>query len=73
MKTFLNDLKPFLKNFPDNNEIDTIEEIKNKSEVLHLGLDFSNFKARSDKKLIRQLFFGTIAGNMIKTLNYFLM
>lgn len=50
MKTFLNDLKPFLKNFPDNNEIDSIEEIKNKSEVLHLGLDFSNFKARSDQK-----------------------
>ena len=50
MKTFLNDLKHFLKNFPDNNEIDTIEEIKNKSNVLHLGLDFSNFKARSYQK-----------------------
>ena len=50
MKIFLNDLIPFLKNFPDNNEIDSIEEIKNKSQVLHLGLDFSNFKAKSDKK-----------------------
>ena len=50
MKTFLNDLKPFLKNFPDNNEIDSIEEIKNKSEVLHLGLDFSDFKTISYQK-----------------------
>ena len=38
-KTFLKDLKPFLKNFPDNNELETIEEIKNKSGVLYLGLD----------------------------------
>ena len=50
MKTFLNDLKPFLKNFPDNNEIDSIEEIKNKSEVLYLGLDFSDFKTISYQK-----------------------
>ena len=49
-KTFLKDLKPFLKNFPDNNELETIEEIKNKSGVLYLGLDFSNFKAKSDQK-----------------------
>ena len=50
MKTFLNNLKPFLKTFPDNNEISTIEEIKNKSDVLYIGLDFSNFKVRSDQK-----------------------
>ena len=50
LKTFLDDLKPFLKNFPDNNEINTIEKIKNKSNVLHLGLDFSNFKAISYQK-----------------------
>ena len=50
MKTFLNDLKPFLKNFPDKNELGTVEEIKNKSEVLYLGLDFSNFKNKSDQK-----------------------
>jgi glycosyltransferase involved in cell wall biosynthesis len=50
MKIFLNDLKPFLKNFPDNNETDTIEEIKNKSDVLDLGLDFSNFKSTSSQK-----------------------
>ena len=50
MKTFLSDLIPFLKNFPDNNELDTIEEIKNKSDVLYLGLDFSNFKDKPKKK-----------------------
>lgn len=50
MKTFLYNLKSFLKNFPDNNELSTIEEIKSKSNVLYLGLDFSNFKARSDQK-----------------------
>ena len=33
----------FLKNFPDNNELDTMNVIQNKSEVLYLGMDLSKF------------------------------
>ena len=50
LKTFLDDLAPFLKNFPDNNELNTIVKIKNKSDVLHVGLDFSKFKYKSIQK-----------------------
>lgn len=38
---FLKDLKPFLKMFPDNRDLKTIDAIKDKSEVLHLGVDLS--------------------------------
>lgn len=38
MKSFFKGLKSFLENFPDNNELRTIEEIYKKSQVLHLGL-----------------------------------
>ena len=43
MKSFFNDLYPFLKHFPDYNEIDNIEIIQNKSEVLHLALELEKF------------------------------
>ena len=33
----------FLKNFPDNNELETMNVIQNKSEVLYLGMDLSKF------------------------------
>ena len=39
MDSFYKDLKPFLKNFPDHNEIDSIQILKEKSQVLHIGLD----------------------------------
>ena len=40
---FLEELKNFLKNFPDNNELNTIEQIRIKSSTLHLGLDLQVF------------------------------
>lgn len=41
--SFLDALPNFLKGFPDNNELNTIEQIKAKSEVLYLGLDLKAF------------------------------
>jgi len=41
--SFLNALQPFLKHFPDFNELSTIDEIQRKSSVLPLGLDLSRF------------------------------
>ncbi len=40
---FINELPKFLKAFPDNNNIDTIETIANKSSVLPLGLNLKKF------------------------------
>ena len=53
MNSFINDLYPFLKHFPDYNEIDNIEIIQNKSEVLHLALElekFDSFKSTKHNK-----------------------
>lgn len=36
---FLNELPRFLKAFPDNNNPATVDAIKNKASVLHLGMD----------------------------------
>ena len=44
MKSFLNALNPFLKQFPDHQEFDTIDIIKKKSEVLFLGMDLSRLR-----------------------------
>ena len=57
MDIFFLELKRFLKGFPDNKELDTIDMLKKKSSVLHLGLDltlFDNFKTfeRNSKPLI---------------------
>ena len=41
--SFIDELTLFLKNFPDHNEIDTIQTIKDKSEVLYIGVDFKRF------------------------------
>lgn len=42
MNSFYTDLTPFLKNFPDHNEINLIKTLKNKSEVLYVGLDLKS-------------------------------
>ena len=44
MKSFLDALNPFLKQFPDYQEFDTIDIIKEKSEVLYLGMDLTCFR-----------------------------
>ena len=52
MKSFFNALIPFLKQFPDYQELDTVDVIK-KSEVLYLGMDlrrFSNHTFERDSK-----------------------
>ena len=50
MNSFFKDLEPFLKQFPDKNELDSIEVIKKKSEVLYLGLDLKKFdESRAEK------------------------
>ena len=46
MNSFLDNLHPFLKNFPDHNELGTISDIKEKSDVLHVGLELSKFKTK---------------------------
>ena len=40
---FLNDVKQFLKQFPDHNELGSIEKIKAKSSTLPLGIDLKRF------------------------------
>ncbi|MDH3973929.1 MAG: DUF3524 domain-containing protein [Deltaproteobacteria bacterium] len=50
-ESFLSELVPFLKHFPDYNELETVEEIRKKSSVLHLGLDLSSldrYRIRKD-------------------------
>ena len=44
MESFFNALNPFLKQFPDYQELDTIDIIKEKSEVLFLGMDLIRFR-----------------------------
>ncbi|HHZ65714.1 MAG TPA: DUF3524 domain-containing protein [Flavobacteriales bacterium] len=48
--SFLEALPNFLKGFPDNNELNTIEAIKNKSEVLYLGIDLRKFDSIKSEK-----------------------
>ena len=50
MNTFMNELNPFLKNFPDHNELDSINIIKRKSKTLHSGLDLKRFDLKKIKK-----------------------
>ena len=50
MNSFLDCLKPFLKSFPDNHEIETIKTIKEKSKVLPVGLELSKFKNVNTQK-----------------------
>ena len=50
MNSFLMELPRFLKQFPDYTEIQTVETIKNKSQVLHLGMDLRSFDKIKIKK-----------------------
>ena len=43
LQSFTEALLPFLKQFPSPRNIDTIQQIKDKSEVLHLGMDLKRF------------------------------
>jgi len=43
LQSFTDALTPFLKQFPDHREMQNIGDIKNKSKVLHLGLDLKNY------------------------------
>jgi glycosyltransferase involved in cell wall biosynthesis len=45
LEVFTGDLPRFLKSLPDHNEIASIETIRNKSQVLPLGLDLQRFDA----------------------------
>lgn len=42
-QSFLSELEKLLKHFPDFRELQTIEAIRERSQVLHLGLDLARF------------------------------
>ena len=48
-KSFQNEGLKFLKNFPDRNELDVMQKIQRKSEVLYLGMDLSKFDKLQNK------------------------
>ena len=50
MRSFLDALNPFLKQFPDYQELGTIDIIKEKSEVLFLGMDLTRFREYALRK-----------------------
>lgn len=45
LDAFFDELPRLLKGFPDHNELDTLEALRTKSEVLPLGLDLGRFDA----------------------------
>ncbi|MDB9854452.1 DUF3524 domain-containing protein [Candidatus Marinimicrobia bacterium] len=50
MNSFLESLTPFLKHFPDNNELESIDLIREKSSALHIGMDLKPFDKIKYKK-----------------------
>ena len=44
-ESFIDHLYIFLKQFPDHQELETIKEIRQKSEALYLGMDLNRFEA----------------------------
>ena len=52
MNSFFNDAKQFLKQFPDHNELESIEKIKAKSSTLPLGIDLNDL---INTKLMRKV------------------
>ena len=55
LDSFHHESLQLLKNFPDHNELEAIEEIKDKSRVLYLGMDLSKFDQHQTKKRGRPL------------------
>lgn len=50
-KVFLDELPKFLEAFPDHQNVETVEEIRNKSHVIYPGIDFSSLeKMKTDEK-----------------------
>ena len=49
MESFLDEVWRLLKNFPDYNELDTVKNIRNKSSILHLGLDLKRLDEHRSK------------------------
>ena len=45
LNSFINGIPPFLKQFPDHQNLDLVAKLKNKSRVLYLGMNFSKLKA----------------------------
>ena len=43
MDSFLDALPRFLRQFPDHRELDSVEVIREKSRILHLGMDLRKF------------------------------
>ena len=58
MNSFLDALHPFLKHFPDHNELESVNNIRNKSSVLHLGMDLQRFDGCEVKKEGKPLHIG---------------
>jgi glycosyltransferase involved in cell wall biosynthesis len=55
MEAFLSDLSVFLEGFPDYNERESIELIREKSEVLYLGMDFKKLdKAAATREEVKE-------------------
>ncbi len=54
LNSFLQALPVFLKQFPDRNNLISVEKIAQKSEVLHLGLDLKTLDAGRDGKEEKQ-------------------
>lgn len=40
-RSFMQALKPFLQQFPDNQNVQSVAEVERKSEILHLGMNLS--------------------------------
>lgn len=53
-KSFLEALPEFLQQFPDENSLHRVDEIKKKSEVLHLGMDLKAMEAWQDSEKEKQ-------------------
>ncbi len=50
-QSFLEELPEFLKSFPDNNELGSVETIKKKSAVLPLGMDLKRLDALKPREI----------------------
>ncbi|MDT8317218.1 MAG: DUF3524 domain-containing protein [bacterium] len=51
MESFFDEVWRLLKNFPDYNELDTVKDMRNKSCVLHLGLDLKRLDEHRPERI----------------------